>query len=300
MRAVTVPEYGGPEVLRVDDVAVPEPGPGQVRIATVAGAVNPVDGGTRSGRSAAAIPDPVFPLVLGWDVAGVVDALGPGAERFAVGQPVIGMSLWFVARQGTHAEQVVLDESACAPSPEGVDPVAAATLPLNGLTAWSALFVAKVGAGDRLLVAGAAGGVGGYAVQLAKLRGVSVIGYGRPGDREAVLDLGADEFITDLADLPPVAVAIDTTAQPDLMLEAMAPDGLLVTLSGQPTSEVSGVTAKAARVRVDPEALAELSRLAGEGQLELRVAASFGFEDAAEAHRRMEAGGARGRMVLTA
>src|SRR5207302_5182861 len=136
------------------------------RIAVAASAVNPVDLSTRAGKAAGAIPNPVFPMVLGWDAAGRVDAVGEGVTRFAVGDRVIGLSVWFVTRRGTYAEQVVLDEDACALAPAGVDDVHACTLPLNGLTAWSALAVAAVEPGDTLLVTGAAGAVGGFAVQL--------------------------------------------------------------------------------------------------------------------------------------
>jgi NADPH:quinone reductase-like Zn-dependent oxidoreductase len=298
MRAVTIPEYGGPEVLTVADVPMPEPGPDQIRIKTVAAALNPVDTGVRSGRAAGAVSDPVFPLVPGWDVAGVVDAVGAGAGRFAVGQEIIGVSVWFMTRQGTHAEYVVLDETACAPAPAGVDAPAAATIPLNGLTAWSALITAKVGPGDRLLVTGAAGGVGGYLVELAKARGITVIGHGRPGDREQVLALGADEFTDDLSILADVPAAIDTTGRPDPVLAVMAADSRLVTLSTKPSSERPEVTVKAGFVRPDPDALAEMASMAAAGSLTLRVADVVAFEEAAEAHRRLEAGGLRGRIVL--
>jgi NADPH:quinone reductase-like Zn-dependent oxidoreductase len=298
MRAVTIPQYGGPEVLVVAEVPIPEPGPDQIRITTVAAAVNPVDAGVRSGRASAAVTDPVFPLIPGWDVAGVVDAVGPGAERFEVGQDVIGVSVWFMTRRGTHAEYVVLDESACAPAPSGVDPTAAATLPLNGLTAWSALITAKVAPGDRLLVTGAAGGVGGYLVELARARGITVIGHGRSGDRATVLGLGADEFTDDLSTLSGVAAAIDTTGKPDAVLAVMGADGRLVTLSGKPSTERPEVTVKAGFVRPDPDALAEMAAMAAGGTLTLRVAEVLALEESAEAHRRLEAGGTRGRFVL--
>lgn len=298
MRAVTIPEYGGPEVLTVAQVPTPEPGPDQIRIRTAAAAVNPVDAGVRSGRAAGAVSDPVFPLVVGWDVAGVVDARGPGAGRFEVGQEVIGVSVWFMTRQGTHAEYVVLDETACAPAPAGVDPTAASTIPLNGLTAWSALITAKVGPGDRLLVTGAAGAVGGYLVELATSRGITVVGHGRPSDRDQVLAFGAAEFTDDLSSLTDVPAAIDTTGQPDAVLAVMGADSRLVTLSGKPSVERPEVTVKAGFVRPDPDALAEMAGMAAAGSLTLRVAEVLAFEGAGEAHRRLEAGGTRGRFVL--
>jgi NADPH:quinone reductase len=257
-----------------------------------------VDVGTRAGRTAGAIPDPVFPLVPGWDVAGVVDKIGTGAARFTVGDHVVGLSMWFSTRQGTHAELVVLDEGACAYAPAGVSPTAAATLPLNGLTAWSALVTAKVDRGDRLLVTGAAGAVGGYIVQLATMRGIEVLGHGRASDRDTVLGFGAVDFVEDLAGLNGISAAIDTTGRPDAVMAIMGHDGRLVTLSARPSAERADVTVKAAWVRPDADALAQLCSLAGAGDVALRVAETCSFDHAAEAHRLIAAGGVRGRIVL--
>ena len=167
MRAIVLDGYGEPDVLHPADVESPDPGPGQVRVVVGGSSVNPVDLSTRAGLASGAIPDPVFPMVLGWDASGRVDAVGEGVTKFSVGDRVIGVSVWFVTRRGTYADQVVLDEDACALAPAGIDDVHACTLPLNGLTAWSAVAVAAVEPGDTLLVTGAAGAVGGFAVQLS-------------------------------------------------------------------------------------------------------------------------------------
>src|SRR5262249_28964941 len=162
----------------------------------------------RSGAAKGAVGDMPFPLVLGWDVAGEVDAIGDGVSRFAVGDRVIGMSLWFATRTGTYSDRVVLDEAAFAPAPDGLDDLHAATLPLNALTAWSTLAVAAVQPGERLLVLGAAGAVGGFVVQLAARRGLDVVGLARRVDADTVLGFGAAQAIDDITDAAGITVAI--------------------------------------------------------------------------------------------
>jgi NADPH:quinone reductase-like Zn-dependent oxidoreductase len=299
MRATVLDSYGDPQVLHLADVPTPEPGPGQIRIAVAAAAVNPVDLSTRAGNAAGAIPDPVFPMVLGWDAAGRVDAVGDGVTRFAVGDRVIGLSVWFVTRSGTYAEQVVLDESACAPAPSNADDAGACTLPLNGLTAWSALRQAAIEPGDTLLVTGAGGAVGGFVVEVAHARGVRVIGYGRSSDLELIKLLGADEAVDDLSGVAPVARVIDTTGNPDMGLPLVAAGGRLVSVAGKATGSRDDVTIKSAFVRADPEALTELSAMADAGSLTLRVAETMALAEAAAAHERFAEGGVRGRLVLT-
>ena len=299
MRATVLDGYGDPDVLHTADLPAPEPGPGEVRITVAASSVNPVDLSTRAGLAAGAIPDPVFPMVLGWDAAGMVDAIGEGVSGLAVGDRVAALSVWFVTRRGTYAEQVVLDEGACAALPAEIDDVHAATLPLNGLTAWSALAVASIEPGDSLLVTGAAGAVGGYLEQLAPARGIHVIGHGRAGDAGAIAALGAAEVVDDLAGVKPVARVVDTTGKPDLAVPLVAPGGRLVTVAGKATVTRDDITVKSAWVRADAAALAELASMAAKGQLALRVADVLPLADAAQAHRRFAAGGVRGRLVLT-
>lgn len=300
MRAVIIDSYGDPSVLHLSEIEDPVAGPGQVRIKTAAAAVNPVDLGTRSGAAAAAVPDPVFPMVLGWDVAGTIDQVGEGVARFAPGDRAIAMSLWFVTRTGTYADYVVLDEGACAKAPDGVDDVAAATIPLNGLTAWSVLAVAGAQPGDRLLVTGAAGGVGGFVVELASRRGLVVTGFARTKDLETVRALGAAEAVDDLEAVSGFDYVVDTTANPALAAPYVAKGGRLLTLSGRLASTPEDRTVKAVGVRNNVEALETLAQMAGNGELTLRVADVLPFEQAAEAHSRFASGGVRGRLVLQA
>lgn len=198
MRAAVVTAFGGPQTVRIVQVPRPRPGRGQVRVKVRAAALNPVDLATRAGEMAAVGAEPVGPyarLGLGWDVAGTVDEVGPGAPGFTVGDEVIGLSTVTAAETKTHAEYVVLDVGAVARAPQGVDPVHAATLPLNGLTSLQALDLLGLPSGATLLVTGAAGAVGGYTVQLALLRGLRVLAMADAGDEELVRALGAEHFL---------------------------------------------------------------------------------------------------------
>ena len=202
MKAVIIRGYGGPDVIELADVPVPQPATGQVRIRVHAAPVHPVDIATRAGGLAehglmAASGD----VGLGWDLAGVVDALGPGADQFAAGDAVVGMRDLLTAPVGAQAEQVVLDTNAVALAPRSVTPVEASTIPLNGLTADQALDLLALRSGQWLLVTGAAGAVGGFALELAALRGLRTVAVAAPGDEELVRRLGADEFVARTPDL---------------------------------------------------------------------------------------------------
>ena len=191
MKSIIVRQPGDPNVLEIADLPLPEPGPHQVRVKVAASALNPIDLSARAGRLTAAGLMPSMPQYgLGWDVAGHVDATGSGIARFQPGDAVIGLrDLLFAG--GTHAEYVVLDESAVAPAPTSVPLTDAATLPLNGLTADRALDLAGLAPGQTLLVTGASGGVGGFALQLAAMRGLRTVALARPHDADRVRALGA-------------------------------------------------------------------------------------------------------------
>ncbi|MDV9170324.1 NADP-dependent oxidoreductase, partial [Streptomyces sp. W16] len=192
MRAAVVTTFGGPEAVRVVETEIPEPGARQVRIRVAAASLNPVDAGVRAGAFGGAGKR----LGFGWDVAGTVDATGV-ATAWQVGDEVVALDHGVVKPLGTHAEYVVVDTDAVAKAPEGVDAVHAATLPLNALTAVQALDLLELTPGQTLLVTGAAGAVGGFAVQLAAHRGVLVTGLARAGDEEFVRALGAAEFTSE-------------------------------------------------------------------------------------------------------
>ncbi|HEY0573180.1 MAG TPA: alcohol dehydrogenase catalytic domain-containing protein, partial [Pseudonocardia sp.] len=221
MRAVVVRSYGGPEALEVTEVPVPAPGPGQVRIRVQAAAVNPVDVFVRSGMAIQVGLLPARDSVgMGWDVAGVVDEVGPGAG-FAEGDRVIGLADRLDVPTAGYADYLVLDADAVAAAPSGVAPEAAATLPLNALTAAQALDLLGLRPGQPLLVTGAAGAVGGYAVQLAAAAGLRVVATASAGDESLVRGFGAELFVPRAAE--PTAPGPGTLAA---RVRALVPGGV--------------------------------------------------------------------------
>ncbi len=294
MRAVVVRSFGGPEVVEVVERERPEPGARQVRIKVAAAALNPVDAGVRAGGFGGAGKE----IGLGWDVAGTVDATGV-ATAWAVGDEVVALDYGMVKPLGTHAEYVVVDAAAVAKAPAGVDAAHAATLPLNALTAARALDLLDPEPGASLLVTGAAGAVGGDAVQLAARRGIAVTGLAREGDEEFVRSLGAAGFVAGEAAPGGFDLVLDAAVLGEPAL-AWARDGdayVGVIPQAEPAS-VRGVRTSAVEVAADGARLAELVRLVEEGALTLRVAEEVALADAAKAHARLAEGGLRGRVVL--
>ncbi|MGW4590218.1 alcohol dehydrogenase catalytic domain-containing protein [Amycolatopsis thermoflava] len=307
MRAVVVQEFGGPEALEVVDVPVPVPGPGQVRIRVSAAAVNPVDLATTAGVFAEmGVVAGTGPTAIGWDVAGVVEEAGAGVA-FVPGDAVIGLRTRLADPLGTWAEQIVLDAAAVAPAPDGVDPVAASTLPLNSLTALQALDALALKTGQTLLVTGAAGAVGGFAVELAALRGLRVVAAAGASDEEVVRGFGAEFFVPRTEDLAEgvrkrvpggVDGAIDAAVLGYPALDAIADGGAFAAVIGNGPDNYRGVRIHAVRIKADGVALTGLSRLAASGHLTLRVAGTHPLAEAAKAAARLRDGGLRGRLVL--
>ena len=306
MRTVISRRYGGPEVLEVVDVPTPDPSPDDVLVAVRAAALNPVDLAMRQGLMAAAIGEP-FPLGLGWDIAGTVAAVGGNVTRWAVGDEVVGLRDEFVGPTGAHASHVVLPADALAPAPRGVSPEAAATFPLNTLTALQALDLIGLEAGATLVVTGAAGGVGDYVVALAARRGLRVVAVARAEDEADVRANGAAEFVTgEVADavravLPGGADGLVDAAQVGApALAAVRDGGAFVAVSdpSEPPAE-RGITVATVHVHHDAEQQTALVGLVEDGTLRLRVADTFTLDDAAEAHRAAAQPGLRGRVVLT-
>ncbi|MGW7306241.1 DNA translocase FtsK [Streptomyces sp. NPDC054835] len=252
MRALVIDSFGGPEVLRIAEVPVPTTGPGRVRIRVEAATVHPVDLATRSGVLAeAGLMAGRGRTGLGWDVAGVVDRTGPGVTGLAPGDRVIGMNDRLDVPLGTQAEYVVLDAHALAPAPAELDPASAATLPLAGLTALQALDALDLPAGETVLVTGAAGAVGGYAVQLAAARGLRIVATARTGDEALVRGLGAALFVP--ADAPRLGEAVRelvpggvAAALDGAVLNGMPPSPLVAGLTRDLTSERAAAVAAAA------------------------------------------------------
>ncbi|MFF4353742.1 NADP-dependent oxidoreductase [Streptomyces sp. NPDC001530] len=294
MRAAVVTAFGGPEAVEMVDVEVPVPGARQIRIKVEAAALNPVDAGVRAGGFGGAGKR----LGLGWDVAGTVDATGV-ATGWEVGDAVVALAYGTAKSLGTHADYVVVDADAVAKAPTSVDAVHAATLPLNALTASQALDLLALEPGQSLLVTGAAGAVGGYAVQLAVHRGLSVTALARQGDEEVVRSLGAARSVSGGVASGSVDGVLDAALLGGAALEWVRDGGAFVgVIPGAHPASVRGVRTGSVEVAADGARLAELAALVDEGVLTLRVAETYALDEAAKAHARLAEGGLRGRLVL--
>jgi NADPH:quinone reductase-like Zn-dependent oxidoreductase len=307
MRAIVVRQYGGPENLEIADVPTPEPGTGEILIKVAAAGVNPVDAAVRAGYFGGRLGD--RPTTgFGWDVAGTVESTGNGVTEFGHGDNVIALLNAAAVELGTYAEYVVVPANAAAFAPSSVEAPAAATLPLNALTADQALDLLALEPGQTVLVTGAAGGVGGYVVPLANRRGLRVVATAAPADELAVRGFGADVFVPrteSLADAVRNAVpggvdgAVDAAQIGVAALDAVRDGGRFIAVTDPSTPEPArGITVSKVDIQPDGQRLAELAQLVDAGELTLRVATTVPFADAAEAHRLLEKGGLRGRIVL--
>jgi NADPH2:quinone reductase len=308
MKAIGVTKFGGPEALEVLELPEPQAGPGEVRIRVHAAAVNPTDTGRRTGVRYDPADEP--PFVPGMDAAGVIDQIGPGVDdRLSAGQNVVTI----VVPRGTHgayAEQIVVPAASVVPAPAGADFAAASTLLMNAMTARLALDSLALSAGDTVGVTGAAGAFGGYVIQLAKADGLHVIADAKPSDAGLVRELGADEIVERgdtvaerFRELRPDGLAgiADGAVLNERVVPAVADGGRLATVRGWSGPAGRGITVLPVRVvtgATDTAGLQRLVRQAEEGVLTLRVAKVFPAGQAAEAHRLLEAGGVRGRLVL--
>ena len=306
-RAVGIPEPGGPEVLRVVEREVREPLEGEVRLRVHAAAVNPSDVGMRQ-RGVQGVPPPWIP---GWDAAGTVESLGKGVAGLTVGDEVMTAVLARRADGGAQVELLVAPAAAVVPIPPGATLEQAATLPMNGLTAFAGLEQLGVGEGDTLAVTGGAGLLASYVIRIAKERGIRVLADAKPEDEELVRGFGADVVLPrgdGLADAirAEVPAGVDAVYDTALLQRAMFPairegGGLAVVRSWDGEDVERGVHIR--RVWVGDvlertDWLHELRELAGSGALQLRVASTYPPARAADAHRQMEAGGLRGRAVI--
>ena len=311
MKAIGLSEFGGPEVLKVVDLPEPEPGPGEVRIRVHAVAVNPTDITFRTGGRAAQLAERPTPYVPGMDAAGIVDKLGEGTDgRLAVGDPVIAYVIPFGPHGGSYAEKVVLPEASVVQAPRGASFPEASTLLLNATTAQLALDAFGLAPDTSVAVIGGAGAVGGYAIQLAKASGLRVVSDAAPPDEKLVRSLGADVVVErhgDVArhirrELPDGAPGlIDGATLDALALPAVADRGGLVTLKGWSGPTERGITIhpiSSFGSATDTALFDRLRRQAEDAIVTFRVAEVLPAIEAADAHRRLAAGGVRGRLVL--
>ncbi|MEU2033222.1 NADP-dependent oxidoreductase [Nocardia amamiensis] len=308
MRAVVVRHPGPEGTVEIVEVPTPQPGPGTVRIAVAAAAVNPVDLMVRAGVGGTPFAAPRDQWGIGWDVAGTVDAVGAGVSGFTVGQAVVGISDRLDVSLAAQADYVVLEAGNVASAPVSVPPVQAATIPLNGLTAIQALDALDLSSSDTLLVTGAAGAVGGFAVELAAEQGVRVIASASPADEEAVRALGATDFVPRQASLPDavralipggVDAALDAATLGPAALAAVRGGGRFVSVLVPATPvPLRGIDVRTVLVRADRRQLDDLVTRVDTGRLTLRVAETYPLTAADAAHKRLAAGGVRGRLVL--
>ncbi|NDU75307.1 zinc-binding dehydrogenase [Actinomadura sp. DSM 109109] len=309
MKAVRFHEYGEPGVLRYEDVDQPVPGPGEVRVRVAATTFNGVDGNLRAGFMRGPMPL-ALPHIPGLDVAGTIDGLGEGAGELQIGDRVVGF-LPFV-KDGASAEYVLAPAEILAPAPESIPLADAAALPLVGLTAWQALFDhAGLKTGQRILINGAGGAVGGYAVQLARAAGAHVIATGGPRSIERVRAAGADEVIDHTA----TAVTAAVTEPVDVLLNLapiepaeyaalaglVADGGVVVGTTvwmPAPADEKRGVRGVDLYVRSDAGQLSELVARVDRGALTVDVAERVLLADLTSVHARAAEGTLPGKVII--
>jgi NADPH:quinone reductase-like Zn-dependent oxidoreductase len=311
VRAVQVLEFGGPEVLSLVEVPRPNPISTEVLVEVHACGVNPVDWKTRSGSGVSAWVGPP-PFVPGWDVAGVVVEMGYGVTTLQPGDRVFGMP-WFPREAGAYAEYVTAPSRHFARMPEGMPFEEAAALPLASLTAWQALVdTANVREGQTVLINGASGGVGHLAVQIAKALDARVIGAARAANHDFLRSLGADECvdreavqIQDAAGNVDVVLDFAGRDHTRAELDTMRDGGVLVAIANGASHEAKeeagrrGIRVAEILVEPDGHALTEIAQLASGGRLEVSVDRAIPLDQAAKAHELLEAGGVRGKLVLT-
>ena len=307
MKAIRQQTLGGPEVLEYVDVERPQPQPTEVLVRVRAAGVNPVDWKTRANGAFLGKP----PFTVGWDVAGTVEEVGRGVTRFAPGDRVFGMPR-FPREAAAYAEYVTSPSRQLARIPDELSDVEAGALPLAALTAWQALVeTAAVAPGERVVILGAAGGVGHLAVQIAKSRGAYVIGTASPGKHAFLEKLGVDEAIDSTSE------AVETRVRDaDLLLDLVGGDGTAAALGAlrdgglaivvPSASSVDGLrTGAGDRVRItgllvepDRAGLEAIGDLAALGAVRPTIAETFPLADAARAHEIGEHGRTMGKLVL--
>jgi NADPH:quinone reductase-like Zn-dependent oxidoreductase len=295
MRAVLLYEVGGPEVLQLEDVAVPEPDDGQVLIRVRAAAVNPADSSAR--RTTRELPK-----ILGYDVSGSVEL--SRAAGFSEHDDVFGLPA-----SGGYAQYATAEPVGIAKKPAGLSHEQAAALPVAGLTAWQSLFDrAGLEHGQTALIAGAAGGVGHLAVQFAKHAGAHVIGTGSSRNRDFVMGLGADEYVDytqqDVREaVSGVDVALDTVGgeTTELLLAVVREKGILVTIAAAPPEDAArerGVRAELLIMKRNSEQLAGIAELVGAGEIHVELSEVLPLAQVRLAHEQSESGHTRGKIVL--
>ncbi len=304
MKAIRIHSYGGPEVLQYEDAPRPTLNDDDVLIKVLAAGVNPVDWKIRQGYMKEMT---TLPLILGWDVAGVIEEKGPKVTNLEIGDSVYSRPS--ILRNGAYAEYIAVKASEVALKPTTIDYIQAAAVPLAGLTAWQSLFdLAHLRSGQKILIHAAAGGVGHFAVQFAKWAGAHVIGTASANNLEFLKSIGAHETIDYTA-----TAFEDAVHDADVVLDciggevwqrswkALKKGGIMVsTLRGPEAGGMDALNKLCAHVFVQPDArqLGEIATLIDSGTVRPEIAEVFPLREAAKAHRANESGHTRGKIVL--
>jgi NADPH:quinone reductase-like Zn-dependent oxidoreductase len=306
MKAIVIHEYGGPEILKYEDVPRPEPEDDQLLVRVVAAGVNPVDGMIRSGLFAKN-GSRAFPIILGGDVAGVVEKTGSKVTKFKAGDPVFAyVSL---DNSGGYAQYALVKEGEAAPKPKSLTYVEAAAVPIVALTAWQALIdSAKLSAGQTVLIHGGSGGVGSFAVQIAKARGARVIATASTANQDLLKQLGADVAIdytkTKFEDVAKnVDVVLDSVGKDTLARSygVVKKGGFIVTLVAridQAELDKHGIRGASLGVEPDRNELSEIGKLIDEKKIKVIVSQTFPLSEAIKAQEQIATGHTRGKIVL--
>jgi NADPH:quinone reductase-like Zn-dependent oxidoreductase len=304
IQAIRVHRYGGPEELKQEQIQRPEPQAGEVLVHIHTAGVNPIDWKIRAGWLKDFIPVQ-FPYTPGFDLAGVVEEIGPGVIAFQKGQAVFGQS-----PKGAYAEYAIAPVEKLAPKPQTLSFDEAAAIPIGATTAWQGIFDhGGLQAGQRILIQGAAGGVGLFAVQFARWKGAHVIGTTSTANVDFVRSLGA-ETVIDYTSTPVEQVVHDVDLVFDTVggntlessLRVLKHGGTLVTIAGQPPEEKvreRGVRVASFSAQVSSDLLRTFAQLIDEGQVKVFVGEKFSLSQAQQAHERSQKGHGRGRIVLS-
>jgi len=306
MKAVRIHAYGNADVLSYEDAPMPQLAPDDVLVRVVNAAVNPVDWKVREGHTKSILAHS-FPLILGWDVSGVVEAVGPEVTRFKVGDAVFSRP--DIKRDGTYAEYVAIRETELAFKPKTISHAEAASLPLAGITAWQVLVTtARLSSKQRVLIHAGAGGVGSLAIQLAKTRGAYVIATASGKNVSLVRSLGADEVIDYRTQafekvVKDVDVVFDTLGGhvQDASWNVLKAGGIMVSIVSPPSEEQAKAREMRAQfVFIEPNApiLSQLAALVDAGAIRPIVGAEYALKDIAKAHACSQSGRAVGKIVL--
>ncbi len=306
MNAIRIHNYGGPEVLRYEDAPRPQPQAGEVLIRVHAAGVNPIDWKVREGQMKDFWPHK-FPLILGWDLSGVVEELGRGVSRFKIGDEVY--SLPDPTRDGAYADYIVVRESELALKPNSLHHIRAAAVPLAALTAWQSLFdAAQLRPGQRVLIHAGSGGVGHFAVQLAKWKGAYVFATASTKNQDLLRELGADKAIDytrqrfeDVA--RKIDVVLDTLGgeTQDRSWSVLKKGGNLVSLVQPPSEEKAeelGVRAALLGAQANGAQLAEIAKIIDAGQIAPVIDRILPLSEVRRAHELNKSGHTHGKIVL--